>query len=216
MRRGAKVLEQDRHGEKVLLTPDGEVIKLFRRKRKVSSTHLKNYALRFADNAERLGKLGIRTIEVEKVFHLNNPERDCVLYPLLQGDTLQKLLSERDDAERENLIPQFIDYVVFLHAKGIYFRSLHMGNVLVLPDGSLGVIDVSDMKLRKSSLGLWARVRNFRAFLRRERDYELIKSFGARRFVDLYLEKSAVDKGLFFFMLKWMKNHPLRSLLQSK
>jgi len=33
-----------------------------------------------------------------------------------------------------------------LHEKGIYFRSMHLANVILTPDGTLGLIDISDMK----------------------------------------------------------------------
>ena len=51
LRAGATVLEADKHGDKVLRLPDGNFVKLFRRKRLISSAALYPYAQRFADNA---------------------------------------------------------------------------------------------------------------------------------------------------------------------
>jgi hypothetical protein len=50
MRDGAEVLEADRHGDKVLRLTDGTMLKLFRRKRVLSSALWAPYAQRFADN----------------------------------------------------------------------------------------------------------------------------------------------------------------------
>ncbi len=32
------------------------------------------------------------------------------------------------------------------HEKGIYLRSAHLANVILTPEGTLGLIDISDMK----------------------------------------------------------------------
>lgn len=59
LRDGAEVLEADRYGDKVLRLTDGNFLKLFRRKRLLSSAALYPYAQRFADNAQALKELGI-------------------------------------------------------------------------------------------------------------------------------------------------------------
>ena len=51
LRADARVLEYDRHGDKVLQLADGSYLKLFRRKRLLSSAAWYPYAKRFADNA---------------------------------------------------------------------------------------------------------------------------------------------------------------------
>jgi hypothetical protein len=47
LREGARVVEGDEFGDKVLLLPDGTYLKLFRRKRLVTSAAWKPYACRF-------------------------------------------------------------------------------------------------------------------------------------------------------------------------
>jgi hypothetical protein len=49
-----------------------------------------------------------------------------------------------------------------LHEQGVYFRSLHLGNVLVLDDGEFGLIDLADMRIYPSSLSSSLRLRNLR------------------------------------------------------
>ncbi|MCB1890810.1 MAG: toluene tolerance protein, partial [Rhodocyclaceae bacterium] len=59
LRADAQVLERDRHGDKVLVLGDGTYLKLFRRKRLISSTAWYPYAKRFADNALALAERNI-------------------------------------------------------------------------------------------------------------------------------------------------------------
>ena len=50
LRKGAQVLEADGSGDKVLRLADGRMLKLFRRKRLLSSALFFPYAQRFANN----------------------------------------------------------------------------------------------------------------------------------------------------------------------
>ena len=54
LREGALVLEMDLRGEKVLLTPDKHIIKLFYPRRRFTSAAIYPYALRFWNNAQKL------------------------------------------------------------------------------------------------------------------------------------------------------------------
>ena len=67
---GARVLEADRHGAKLLALDDGRYLKLFRRKRLLSSALMRPYSRRFQRNAERLGRLGIPTVVPERLLRI--------------------------------------------------------------------------------------------------------------------------------------------------
>lgn len=60
-----------------------------------------------------------------------------------------------------------------LHRKGIYFRSLHLGNVILTPNGEFGLIDFSDMRIYPWPLPKFMRVRNIRRLrgIESERDW---------------------------------------------
>ena len=139
---GAEVLALDPHGDKVLQLRDGNILKLFRIKRKISSARLWNYAQRFASNARRLHRLGFKTVNMVDTFKCPHIDRQCVVYEPLPGSTLRDAMRERFDQDRMN---QFAEYIATLHNKGVYFRAMHLNNVIVCPDGSLGLIDVSEM-----------------------------------------------------------------------
>ena len=185
----SSVLEQDNHGLKVLQTPDGIIIKLFRRKRFFSSALLKSYASRFVDNVQALKNVGISTVDVQDVFRCKPLKRFLVFYHPLPGQTLRKVLS--DLSNTDELVEKFTVFYAQLHNKGVMFRSIHLGNVIVSDDlQSLGLIDVADMKVRSGSLAKRLRLRNFKHLTRYTVDRKSIRDFGAERFVDLYLRQS--------------------------
>lgn len=148
---GAKVLEADSHGAKVYLLGDGNILKIFRRKRLISSALLRPYSRRFIDNAARLAQMGIPTLEVISHHKLDLPGRTAVLYRPLPGQTLLQL-SREPGFSWDVLLPQLVELIRQLHRSGIYFRSLHLGNVVMTPDQRLGLIDVADMRFLRAPL----------------------------------------------------------------
>ena len=157
------MLEVDHHGEKVLRLADGTIFKLFRRRRVISSAALFPYARRFAHNAAVLAGLGIPVPQVIEVFRIPSIERDAVHYRPLAGRTLREMARAGLSAEREReLKAMFTGFVIGMHDKGIYFRSLHLGNVVCTPDDRLGLIDFSDLRIHPWSLGRYMRARNMR------------------------------------------------------
>jgi hypothetical protein len=161
----AEVLEADSYGEKVLLLADGRILKLFRRKRLISSAAWRPYARRFVDNAAALAALGIPVPRVIAAWRVPSVERDVVLYQPLAGTTLRALLGQEVDAETESRKRLFTDFVIRLHSLGIYFRSLHLGNVVLTPAGELGLIDFSDLRVWPCPLPGFMRRRNIRRML---------------------------------------------------
>jgi len=65
-------------------------------------------------------------------------------------------------------ISSLAQFIAQLHEHGIYFRSLHPGNVVLQPDGTFGLIDILDCSFRwfGRPLNRWQRERNFRHFFR--------------------------------------------------
>jgi hypothetical protein len=77
--------------------------------------------------------------------------------------TLRELARAGLDPERkQKLKAAFTRFVIGLHAKGIYFRSLHIGNVVLTPDERLGLIDFADLRIHPWPLGRYLRARNMR------------------------------------------------------
>lgn len=163
MREGAEVLEADPHGDKVLRLADGTILKLFRRKRLISSAALYPYAQRFANNATALEKLDIPVPKIIAVMRISELSRDVVHYAPLAGSTLRELARAGLSADRKRRLKEALTrFVIYLHDKGVYFRSLHIGNIVCTPDGHLGLIDFSDLRIHPWPLGKYLRARNMR------------------------------------------------------
>ncbi len=190
--RDASELERDNFGVKVLLRPDGRIIKLFRLKRLFSLSAIYPYSLRFWRNTEKLRRLGVQTLRVERLFYCHSIRRHGIIYPLLKGDTLADLLQA--DPERPELLEQLASYIAWLHTNGIYFRSLHLGNLLLLPDGEIGLIDVADIRFYRMPLTAGQRRRNFAHLLRRDEHRAIFERFGLERFIDLYLQAAQLTQ----------------------
>ncbi|MBD1549866.1 toluene tolerance protein [Pseudomonas typographi] len=185
LREGATVIEADGTGEKVLQLPDGRFLKLFRRKRLVTSAALFPYAQRFADNARRLGDMGIATPQVVAVYRVKSIERDAVYYEPLPGKTVRQLMHSPGQAEP--LRRQFGAFVAQLHTHGVYFRSLHLGNVILTPQGGMGLIDIADLNCQWRTLSASKRLRNFQHMLRYAHDREWLRGTNAgHTFLEAY------------------------------
>ena len=171
------MIEADHHGEKVLLLADGTYFKLFRRKRLISSAAWYPYARRFADNADALAQLGIPCPQVIELYRVPEIDRDAVHYRALPGKTLRHAIAAGlTEGEASRLRHEFRQFVDRLHECGIYFRSCHLGNVVLTPTGEMGLIDIGDLQACGRKLGAMKRRRNYAHILRdaRDRDWLLI------------------------------------------
>ncbi len=192
LRSSSDALSRDAFGEKVLRTPDGTILKLFRTKHCLSSARLYSYARRFVRNASRLHKLAIATVEVRDVRRLSRPPRDVVFYRELAGEPLRDFLPAASPDEARRMLLGFAGFVARLHRKGVYFRSLHLGNVLILSDTEFALIDISDLRVRHRPLGIRARARNFRHLLRRAEDVAQIERLGSQAFLKEYCREAGL------------------------
>ena len=157
-----EVLEKDSRGVKVVRLADGRLLKIFRSRRHPLLVRLRPDARLFSRNAQRLQTLGIRIPQILDSFWIDRSQGvSACLYQPLEGQPLDKLFR---DARPEfgPLLPGLAAYIRNLHRKGIYFRSLHLGNILRTPDGDFGLIDFLDLRFKRHPLGPMLVRRNFR------------------------------------------------------
>ncbi|HDY98799.1 MAG TPA: toluene tolerance protein [Pseudomonas sabulinigri] len=171
MRLGASVLEEDGHGVKVLRLADGTFLKLFRRKSWLSKNAFFTPAERFAENAALLQQRHIPCPQIIALYHLPDPYRSVVHYSPLAGNTLRQLLNDSSGIDSFELLMNLAAFVTSLHDKGVYFRSLHLGNIVLTPDNEFGLIDISDMRCLNRPLSKRLRARNYQHLLRYEQDW---------------------------------------------
>jgi serine/threonine protein kinase len=202
LRRRSQVLEADAFGEKVLQLEDGTFLKIFRRKRLLSSATFIPYSVRFVHNAKKLRSLGILCPKPIQLYQMNRPGRSVVHYHPVPGNPLRALLKFPEEPEKIHLRYKLGKFVAELHARGIYFRSLHLGNIILSPDGRFGLIDISDLKFFTPPLDTKKRKRNFRHFLRIDADRKWFERDPEKLFYLGYYEK---------FDSNWIQN-----LIQAK
>lgn len=193
LREGARVIEADGSGDKVLVLADGTMLKFFRRKRLLSSALLFPYARRFATNTQALRRRGVPCPGVLNVYRIPSIERDAVHYEPLPGETVRQLYLAGAPAD---LCMRLGRFVAELHGKGVYFRSLHLGNIVMGVDQHLGLIDVADMTCQRRTLSAAKRLRNFQHMARYRKDMEwLIGTDGAQPFLQGY-EQGLADRAV--------------------
>lgn len=188
----ANVIEADKYGPKVAILPDGTYLKYFRRKRFFNRELLAPAAVKFARNAYQLSKLGIPTLEVTSLHRIIGEPHTVVIYQPLPGKTLRELLVS--NAADPNLMYRLGVFLARVQRRGIYFRSIHPGNIIVV-GMEFGLIDILDMRFRSWSLSRWARRRNWRHLFRYPEEWsnhpDLIEAVvsGYRHSADLSLRE---------------------------
>lgn len=190
LREGAHVLEADGTGDKVLRLRDSSMLKLFRRKRLLTSAAWYPYAQRFADNCTTLAARGIACPQVRTVYRIAEIARDAVHYDPLPGDTLRQLLEAPQSGDE--LRRQLGHFIASLHENGVYFRSAHLGNIVLTPQGELGLIDIADLRTYRRPLRKTLRLRNFKHMLRYPQDREWLLDSGNPAFAEGYLQGQTV------------------------
>lgn len=159
---GGDVLERDGRGPKVVALPNGLYLKIFHTRRASWLARLRPAAIRFAQNARTLAAQGIATPEITESFWLDRDKglSGC-LYRPLPGQSLEGLFRESPEILIAKL-PELASFIRNLHARRIYFRSLHIGNILLLPTGRFGLIDFLDLQKKLLPLNDWQIRRNLR------------------------------------------------------
>jgi len=200
LRADARVLTRDHYGDKVLALADGTILKLFRRKRLISSAAWYPYAQRFADNALALAARRIPCPEVTGVYRLPSVRREAVRYRPLAGEPLRQLVGA--GAGTPELRVRLGRFVAGLHESGVYFRSLHLGNIVLVPDGEFGLIDIADLRAGRRPLSAARRRRNLRHLVHYAEDLAWLRPVGDDGFDEAYRRHAVGSR-------RWLKS-PLR------
>jgi len=143
---------QTKLGAPAVIEHDDLITKVWSRRQWPSSDWFHPYAHRFRRNAERLRMRGVDAPEVTAYGRVTGTNKRYVTYPLIPGEALRAASFD----------PRaFAAFIASLHSRGVYFRSLHLGNVLVC-NGAFALIDVTDVTFRRGALSLAMRARNLR------------------------------------------------------
>ncbi len=186
-----KTLEQDEHGIKVTLLPDGNILKAFRLRGWFSSSFIYSNARSFCRNAQRLKKLGIPTVDIISLHHIENRNFTAVVYAPLAGETVRNLLGSR--LANNEIFEKLGMFIASLHNEGVCFRSIHLGNV-VYHQGVLGLIDIADMRIYPWALFYSTILRNFKHLYRYKSDIQVADGSLWQVFFDAYFDASHLSK----------------------
>lgn len=148
-----EVIERDGRGPKVVRLSDDRLLKIFRPRRRLWLARLTPQACRFAGNAAGLQARGVSVPIVGECFWIDRPQAvSACIYQPLPGVSLDRLYRQSRE-QFDALLPALAAFIHSLHRRGIYFRSLHLGNVLLLPGGGFGLIDFLDLRFKRGPLG---------------------------------------------------------------
>ena len=114
-----------------------------------------------------------------------------MLYQPLAGVTLRDLLKQ--DAITPEICSTLGAFVALLHQKGIYFRSLHFGNILLMPNQQIGLIDIADMNIYWWRLNVSTRVRNFLRIQKYHDDMLKLGQDNRLRIMDAYIARAGLS-----------------------
>jgi hypothetical protein len=155
------------------------VTKVWRRQRSWLVSLVRPYHRQFRRALQELPARGVRVPRYRAHGRVRGSDVRFVMYEWLEGEVLRARLREVD-------LGRLAAMVADLHARGVYFRGLHLGNVVQDTDGQLGLIDVQDVRLRRRPLSARMRARNLgilcahpwdRAFLSPKRCSELVLAY---------------------------------------
>jgi hypothetical protein len=149
------------------------MLKIFRTRNILSGSRLYSHARRFCRNAARLKDLEIPSVEIKSLFHLERNGHTAVLYQPLVGESIRNLVNE-NPSRLQKTAKNFGTFLSTLHEKGIHFHSLHTGNILLLPNDTYGLIDISDMTIYPCALSCSIRLRSFKRLSKYQEDFVLL------------------------------------------
>ena len=104
------------------------MLKVFHLRVWFSSSFVYSNARSFCRNAQRLKRLGISTVDIISLHHLESRNFTAVIYVPLAGETVRNLLGTA--VANNEMFEKLGIFIASLHSKGICFRSIHLGNIV--------------------------------------------------------------------------------------
>lgn len=175
----------------LLLTSEQEVVKFFYRRKLISTSIFSPQAKRFRANSIRLKQIGITAPEVSELIFCPEIPVHLAFYQYLKGDDFRVLCSKNNHP----CIDKLPSYMAMLHEKGVYFRAIHLGNVLQLDENELALVDISDLTFRSGQLTTFQRARNIAHLFNSSEDKLFLANYGLRRFLESYYQSAELSSG---------------------
>jgi hypothetical protein len=164
---------------KMVPTRDGQFLKFFYDQPGLHWSSLQPKACRFTQNAINLNRSGFVAPRVNRLARCAEEHTWMVTYKSLPGEDVRALWDVK-------CLEEMAAYMARLHQSGVYFRGIHLGNILCQDEGGYALIDISGMTIWPMPLTIWQRLRNLGRFASFPEDAELFGAYGVQRFCDEY------------------------------
>lgn len=201
----SQVIVNCKHGPKLLETADGQILKFFYPRKLISSNQIWPYAIRFVKNALALDEKKIASVQVNHLYYYPGKHCHIVSYDKLAGTAVRTLV----EGDANQFLSPIASYLAKLHHQGIFFRGIHLGNLLWKDNNEIALIDISDLKIRRAPLSIWQRKRNLAHMIINKEDHPLLREFGIDKFIKLYLQACQLPefkkKYLAYFIKKYQE-----------
>jgi tRNA A-37 threonylcarbamoyl transferase component Bud32 len=181
-----KVLKVGRGDLPKVMEKNGDtIIKIFYpKKSKFSSDRIWPRAMRFYKNVKRLQSNGYHAPEITKVQFCSDLKIYLLHYRKLDGQDVRSLVQ----SGQLHIIKEVAHLVANLHTQGIFFRSIHLENLLYQPDNKFALLDVADVRFKSKNLSLSIRYRNLKHLFLVQMDKPSWKAFGINQFMNEYFK----------------------------
>ncbi|MDH5736821.1 MAG: hypothetical protein OEZ23_00855 [Gammaproteobacteria bacterium] len=183
-----KILVGKPHHPRILITSDNRIVKLFYKRKRFSTSTFFPQALRFQKNSQRLTQFDVRAPLVQEILHCPERSIHLAVYDNIPGTDYRELCQ----TENTEVLAQLPPFLNSLHDKGIYFRAIHLGNLIHCDDDAIALVDISDLKIKHAPLNAPLRARNLLHLINTESDIDFFRMFGIERFIDSYLGQSTL------------------------
>lgn len=181
-----------------LLTSKNEIAKFFYKRKRISTSTFLPQADRFRVNSIRLSQCGVKAPKVNDSFYCEDLPVHIVIYDLIEGIDFREHCS-KGELDCLGILPEYLSQ---LHDTGVYFRAIHLGNIVKCPSGENALIDISDLSVKSGSLSIFRRARNIAHLIDTEEDREYFNAYGLDRFLQAYFEAcgcSQLKRRLFMY-----------------
>ena len=144
---------------KVFEINDNIIIKLFYPKKSwLSSDRIWPRAMRFYNNVKALNARGYEAPRVDKVQFCRELKIYLLYYPKIQGKDVRSLASHGEIG----VIRHVAHLIAGLHINGIFFRSIHLENLLYQSQGKMAFTGCDGCPFKSGALRLYSRYRNLK------------------------------------------------------
>ncbi len=173
---------------KVFEKKSDTIIKLFYAKKTLwSSDHIYPRARRFAANVKKLHAHGFSVPIISETQFCPDLKIHLLYYAKLAGQDV-RYLAKNGHADTITAVAKLL---ADLHGKGIFFRSIHLENLLYDQNSStFSLLDVTDVRFKNYSLSVYLRYRNIRHLLQEPHDQQIWKAYGVQDFMQEYFKES--------------------------